>query len=209
MIFSLHSLRSNTLHYLFWKMGLAQADTQTTEAERTALARYASDRRRLVEIGVWHGVTTTILRRVMAADAILFAVDPFSPGQLGFSAQKLIAHGEVNRQDKGTVRWVETTGVNAAKMLRAAREDPIDFIFIDGDHSYEGLKEDWDAWRPLIARGGTVALHDSRSTATRAIDDAGSVRFTAEVIKKDPHFRVVDEIDSLTVLRRVTSELGD
>lgn len=202
MTFSLHSLRFNTLHYLFWKVGLAPADTQTTEAERAALARYASDTRRLAEIGVWHGVTTTILRRVMAPDAVLFAVDPFSPGRLGFSVQKLIAHGEVNRQDKGTVQWLETTGVDAAKVLRAAREDPIDFIFIDGDHSYEGLKGDWEAWRPLIARGGIVALHDSRSTPTRLIDDAGSVRFTAEVIKNDPDFRVVDEIDSLTVLRR-------
>jgi len=202
MSFSLRSLRSNTLHFLFWKMGLAAADTQTTEAERAALARYASDTRRLVEIGVWHGVTTTILRRVMAANAVLFAVDPFSPGQLGFSVQRLIAHGEVNRQDKGTVRWLETTGVDAANVLRAAGEDPIDFIFIDGDHSYEGLKGDWEAWRPLIARGGIVALHDSRSTATRSIDGAGSVRFTAEVIKNDPDFCVADEIDSLTVLRR-------
>jgi predicted O-methyltransferase YrrM len=204
MNFSLQSLRFNTLHFLFWKMGLAPADTQTTEAERAALARYAGDSRRLVEIGVWHGVTTTILRRAMAADAILFAVDPFFPGRLGFSVQKLIAHGEVNRQNKGTVRWLETTGVGAAEVLRTAGEDPIDFIFIDGDHSYEGLKADWEAWRPLIARGGTVALHDSRSTATRSIDGAGSVRFTAEVIKNDSDFRVVDEIDSLTVLRRAT-----
>ncbi len=185
-------------------MGLAPADTQTTEAERHALARYATDTRRLVEIGVWHGVTTTILRRVMAADAILFAVDPFSPGRLGFSVQKLIAQGEVNRQDKGTVRWLKTTGVDAAKLLRAAGEESIDFIFIDGDHSYEGLKGDWEAWRPLIAQRGIVALHDSRSAPTRSIEGAGSVRFTADVIKNDPDFRVVEEIDSLTVLRRVS-----
>ena len=110
MNFSLQSLRFNTLHFLFWKMGLAPADTQTTEAERAALARYAKDTRRLVEIGVWHGVTTTILRRVMAADGILFAVDPFFPGRLGFSVQKLIAHGEVRLQNITTAQPLADQG---------------------------------------------------------------------------------------------------
>jgi hypothetical protein len=47
-----------------------------------------------------------------------------------------------------------------------------------------------------------VALHDSRSTPTRPIDDAGSVKVTSQVIRPDPRFAVVDEVDSLTVLRR-------
>jgi predicted O-methyltransferase YrrM len=36
----------------------------------------------------------------------------------------------------------------------------IDFLFIDGDHTYEGVKADFEMYSPLVRRGGMVALHD-------------------------------------------------
>jgi predicted O-methyltransferase YrrM len=78
----------------------------------------------------------------------------------------------------------------------------VDFVFIDGDHSEHGLLADWRAWSPLIEAGGIVALHDSRSTPERPIDDAGSVKVTNDVILRDERFSVVDTVDSLTVLQR-------
>ena len=75
-------------------------------------------------------------------------------------------------------------------------------MFIDGDHSEEGLLADWRTWSPLVEPGGIVALHDSRSTPERPIDEAGSVKVTNEVILRDARFAVVDTVDSLTVLRK-------
>jgi len=75
-------------------------------------------------------------------------------------------------------------------------------VFIDGDHSEAGLLADWNAWSRLIEDGGIVALHDSRSTPTRPIDDAGSVKVTNRIILRDERFETVDAVDSLTVLRR-------
>ena len=37
---------------------------------------------------------------------------------------------------------------------------PIDFLFIDGDHSYEGVKKDFCDYGPLVRAGGIIALHD-------------------------------------------------
>lgn len=189
-------------HFLLWSVGLAPAETQTTDAERDCLARHAAGRHRLVEIGVWHGVTTARLRQVMALNAELLAVDPFPTGRLGFSAQRIIARREVDRVPNGSVRWVRATGYEVGRAYAATGKLPVEFAFIDGDHSYGGLSGDWTAWSPLIAVGGIVALHDSRSTPQRPIDDAGSVRFTNTVILKDPRFTVVDAVDSLTVLAR-------
>jgi predicted O-methyltransferase YrrM len=128
---------------------------------------------------------------------VLSAVDPFPVGRLGFSVQQHIAHHEVGSIANGHINWVRTTGAAAAR-----DHQPVDFVFIDGDHSELGLLADWRAWSPLVETGGIVALHDSRSTPERPIDDAGSVKVTNEVILHDARFDVVDTVDSLTVLRR-------
>ena len=39
-------------------------------------------------------------------------------------------------------------------------EGKADFLFIDADHSYEGVKSDWDNWTPLLTKPATVILHD-------------------------------------------------
>jgi predicted O-methyltransferase YrrM len=184
-------------HYAGWLLGLTDAETQTTEAERDCLERHARGRKRLVEIGVWHGVTTSRLRQAMAGDGCLTAVDPFPSGRLGFSMQERIAHHEVERISNGRVQWARASGVNAAFL-----HDPIDFIFIDGDHTEEGLLGDWNAWSSLVLPGGIVALHDSRSTPERPIADAGSVKVTNSVVLRDRRFEVIEVVDSLTVLRR-------
>lgn len=36
----------------------------------------------------------------------------------------------------------------------------IDFLFIDGDHSYEGVLQDLEGWVPKVRSGGLVAGHD-------------------------------------------------
>jgi hypothetical protein len=78
-------------------------------------------------------------------------------------------------------------------------------IFIDGDHSYDGLTGDWFAWKPLVAPGGLVCLHDSRSTPGRDIEGAGSVKATNEIVLKDPDFELVEQVDSLTVVQKRTA----
>jgi hypothetical protein len=140
----------------------------------------------------------------MSPDGVLYAVDPYPAGRLGVSFPSRIAHTEVARVKNGAVRWVRQTGEAAAKRLGAELAERVEFVFIDGDHSFEAVREDWEGWSPLVALGGVVALHDSRSTPERPIDDAGSVRYTAAVIRREPRFAVIDEVDSLTVLRRVT-----
>lgn len=191
-----------TTHFLLWCLNLAKAETQTSEAERESLARHAAKRKRLVEIGVWHGVTTKVLRKAMAADGILLGVDPYPKGRFGFSVQRVIAQREIARTDNGTMQWHRLTGVEAARSYAANNGHPVDFVFIDGEHSYEGLQGDWEAWSPLVAPNGIVALHDSCSSAERQIEDAGSVIFTREVILEDQRFKLLETVDTLTIMSR-------
>jgi predicted O-methyltransferase YrrM len=38
--------------------------------------------------------------------------------------------------------------------------EPIDLLFVDGDHSYIGVKTDWDLYFPLLKKGSIVIFHD-------------------------------------------------
>lgn len=49
----------------------------------------------------------------------------------------------------------------------------IDFLFVDGDHSYEGCRSDIESWSPFLRRGSWVAFHDSgMAGVASAIRDA-------------------------------------
>jgi hypothetical protein len=37
----------------------------------------------------------------------------------------------------------------------------IDYLHIDADHHYEGVKQDWDLYRTLVADEGVITLHDT------------------------------------------------
>ena len=40
----------------------------------------------------------------------------------------------------------------------------IDFLFIDGDHTYEGVKQDYKMYSSLVKNGGYIAFHDINDT---------------------------------------------
>ena len=43
-------------------------------------------------------------------------------------------------------------------------EELLDFLFIDGDHTYEGVKQDYEMYRHLVKPGGWIGFHDTKDT---------------------------------------------
>ena len=60
--------------------------------------------------------------------------------------------------------------VEAAKRVE---DGSLDFVFIDGDHSYDGCKRDIAAWTPKVKLGGWIGGHDysERWGVKRAVDE--------------------------------------
>ena len=54
------------------------------------------------------------------------------------------------------VTQIRLDSVEAAQLIN----EPLDFVYIDGDHSYEGIRADLEAWFPLVREGGIIAGHD-------------------------------------------------
>ena len=54
-------------------------------------------------------------------------------------------------------RFYKENTVTAAKNVT---DDEIDFVFIDADHTYKGVKADILAWMPKVRKGGYITGHD-------------------------------------------------
>ena len=54
--------------------------------------------------------------------------------------------------------------------LQFLKDGELDFIYIDGDHRYEGVLADLNGWRPKLREGGIMAGHDwSFKTVQKAL----------------------------------------
>lgn len=58
-------------------------------------------------------------------------------------------------------------------------EGPFDFVFVDGDHTYEGVRADWLTCWPRVCPGGLVAFHDTWPNGDR--HEPGVVRWVDEL----------------------------
>jgi predicted O-methyltransferase YrrM len=182
--------------WLRHRLGLQAALTQLTDAERAALAKHAAGKKRLLEIGVYFGASTGLLRRSMDPAGELAGIDPFFPGRTGVSFQKWAALNEIARHRNGRFRLVQRLSQDAAKDWR----EPLDFLFIDAVHTWAGVEADWQGFAKWVEPGGIAALHDSFPRPGQP--DLDSVRYYAEVVAHDGRFEQIDRVDTLAVLRR-------
>ena len=142
--------------------------------------------KRVVEIGTSMGGTLYLWTRLAQADATIISADlPGGKFGGGYSplrtplyqsfarAQQKLHLLRVDSHEKATLEQV--------KQLLGG--EPIDFLFIDGDHTYEGVKQDWEMYSPLVRPGGLVAFHDIAMN----YDDTQVKRFWDELTPKVRH----------------------
>jgi len=58
-------------------------------------------------------------------------------------------------------RFIKSTSVDAYHDFFIRQDIKIDLLFIDGDHSYEGVKEDFDLYSTILSPKGIIILHDT------------------------------------------------
>ncbi|MEZ4854642.1 class I SAM-dependent methyltransferase [Flavobacterium sp.] len=50
------------------------------------------------------------------------------------------------------------------RLEKALNGSKIDFLFIDGDHTYEGVKSDFEMYKSFVKKGGYIGFHDIANT---------------------------------------------
>lgn len=133
--------------------------------EITALLRVLKQTspKRVLEIGTASGGTLFLFTRVAAADALLVSLDlPGGPGGGGYPAWKIPLYQAFPLPGQ-RLELIRDDSHDPAVLSRVADlvgDQRLDFLFIDGDHSYDGVKRDYEMYGPLVKPGGLIAFHD-------------------------------------------------
>ena len=116
----------------------------------------------IVEIGICKGGTLAALSEVAAEGALLVSVDlPGGDFGGGYTEADVPRLRELTHRCRlvpilGDSHSPET--LERARTALAGRE--VDVLFIDGDHSYEGVRADFEMYAPLVRAGGLIAFLD-------------------------------------------------
>jgi len=140
----------------------------------------------IVNIGIFRGASLYCLRKG-APKAKLYGIDIIYP------------QGAILDKKARVVVIVGDSALCAADV-----EDPVHMVFVDGDHSYQGVKADRDAWAPKIAVGGIIAFHDFKTERRVAAKHAGIKRACLEwEEEQDMRWYLLPDVGSLRAYRRV------
>ncbi len=139
-------------------LGHKQFYTAQKRAEILGLAErvHALRPARSAEIGCYAGGTLALFAQAAPPDARILSVDiqymefrdAAAPGFARNSQQ--IACLTADTHQPATV----------GKVMRWLAGTPLEFLFIDGDHSYEGVEADFRMYAPLVRPGGLIGFHD-------------------------------------------------
>jgi predicted O-methyltransferase YrrM len=181
-------LRDHRLPDLRLRVGELAASQKLDELEPFLDRVAALAPRAVCEIGTSAGGTLYLLTRVAADDAVLVSVDVDLPAHVA-AARSRLARG---RQRVVSVQGDSHSAATRERVEAALAGRPLDVLFIDGDHSYDGVRRDWELYAPLVRPGGLIGLHDvhedyatSRGTPTAAV--SGDVpRFWRELREGRP-----------------------
>ncbi|HEX4518179.1 MAG TPA: class I SAM-dependent methyltransferase [Gaiellaceae bacterium] len=131
--------------------------------------------RRVLEIGTGLGGTLFLFARVAAPDATLMTVEQQRP--LGYPRTYAPLLKSFAR-DRHTIHLVraDSHDPETLERIRSHFGGSIDLLFIDGDHTYDGVRFDHELYGPLVRSGGLIAFHDIMPGPYEAVGEVARYR---------------------------------
>lgn len=156
----------------------------------------------IVEVGSYRGRSTVFLGKGVSdgARVPVYAVDPHKSfiGVLG---------GEFGPQDRTAFyrtmldcecsEFVSLVNLSS-EIITPNWQEPVSLLWIDGDHSYEGVKRDFECWSPYLEPDAIVAFDD-------ATDPKLGPRMLIEEIVAQREFEEVYSIGKVCIIQKCTN----
>ena len=124
----------------------------------------------VVEIGSWQGRSTSFLARAVknSENGVFYAIDHFK-GNTGKEHFYRVGKEDLSDLKTGFISNMERLGLSDAVQLldmpndqavQSLQNTRIRFLFIDGDHSKEGVEKDIRLFFPLLLEGAIIVFDD-------------------------------------------------
>ena len=153
-----------------------------------------------IEIGRWRGGSTIALAAGMGPDGYLWSID------LGDKAARVLGvdpdelDGQVEEYARRFSLNVEL--VRADSRTVDIETGEVDLVLIDGDHTYDGVRNDFERFARRVRQGGAVLLDDVFPDILVPSHPESAGRLVEEVVAEG-EFRLVKRVDRLAHLARL------
>ncbi|MBU7587111.1 MAG: class I SAM-dependent methyltransferase [Nostoc sp. TH1S01] len=182
------------------KLGCPNAkniDTHMTTRELNTLyilAKEQGNSAQALEIGSYLGASSCYISAALAPQGgHLFCVDTWENQTMPEGERDTFF--EFKNNIAGLAKYITPIRKNSQDLTPSEFAQPFNFVFIDGDHSYLGVKNDFEKTSPWILGGGILAFHD-------CIAFEGVARTIGEALVSG-NWKFGGQVDNLLWLRKV------
>lgn len=144
------------------KIRLAQEHTELKNLSESVIKH---NPKVIVEIGTWNGGTFFVWCRIFPKADNIISID-LPDGQYGggYDIKRIKFFREFVRDRSNTVldfiRGDSKSPESIKNLKEILGEKKIDFLYLDGDHTYEGIKKDFEIYKDMMADDGLIGFHD-------------------------------------------------
>ncbi|MBY9007040.1 MAG: class I SAM-dependent methyltransferase [Candidatus Lokiarchaeota archaeon] len=148
----------------------------------------------IVEIGTCKGGTLFLLSRFSSDDALIISLDLPTwniYGGYGYLRGKLYRSFLLKHQ-KLILLAKDSHKISALNEIETILKNrTIDVLFIDGDHTYKGVKQDFKMYSPLVKKDGLIVFHDI--VVHQSEENCQVNEFWNEIKQNYKHQEIVDD----------------
>jgi cephalosporin hydroxylase len=108
------------------------------------------------EIGMKYGGSTFLFLQVLSRIELMVVVDL----QLNYPAAAKLKYLSSSHARMHCISGNSHSSETVARVSRCLAGRKFDLLFIDGDHSYEGVRKDFVSYQAMVKEGGAIAFHD-------------------------------------------------